>query len=92
MTQALLNPRGPYHHEENPIAPRLADLNQKVLGLIDNGKDNADIFLDYVQALIGQKYGISNIHRIIKLDGSAPAPLTEEFFDTCDFVINAFGD
>ena len=92
MPQELYNPRGVSHHEHNPIAPRLSDLNGKILGLVDNGKDNADVFLDYVQALVAKKFGISKVLRIKKLDGSAAAPLTQEFYDTCNFVINAIGD
>ena len=92
MPQELYNPRGVSHHEQNPIAPRLSGLNGKILGLLDNGKDNADVFLDCVEALVAKKYGISKVLRITKLDGSAAAPFTQEFYDSCDFVINAIAD
>ena len=92
MPQELINPRGVFKHEENPIAPRLSDLNGKILGLLDNGKDNADLFLDCVEALVTKKYSISKVLRIKKLDGSAAAPLTQEFYDSCNFIINAIGD
>ena len=92
MSQQLLNPRGVFHYEEIPISPRLPSLDQKVLGLVDNSKPNADLFLNYTQELIGKTYVIREILRIKKSAGSEPALLTQEFLDKCDFVINAFGD
>ena len=92
MGRELLNPRGLYHFEENAIAPRLPDLNRKVLGFIDNSKDNVDLFLKGVRAALEAKYDILDVLTIRKNGGSVPAPFTEAFFDRCDFVINAFGD
>ena len=48
MSKELLNPRGIFHFKENPIAPRLPDLDRKLLGLIDNTKDNADLFFERI--------------------------------------------
>ena len=92
MTQTLLNPRGVFHREENPIAARPDTLNGKVLGLVDNSKVNADVFLDCLQALITAKYRIPTVLRIRKNVAGCPAPYTDAFFETCDIVVNAFGD
>jgi hypothetical protein len=92
MVPHLLTPRGAFHRTENPIAARLPSLNQRVLGLVDNSKPNADLFLHYIQELIGNTYIISEILKIRKPMPSVPAPFTQEFFAKCDFVINAFGD
>ena len=92
MAQHLLNPRGVFYRTENPIAARLPDLNQRVLGIVDNSKTNADLFLQYMQELMGKTYIIPQILKIRKPMPSVPAPFTEEFFSKCDFVINAFGD
>jgi len=43
MAQILINPRGAFRREVNPIAPRPKSLDNKVLGLVENSKDNADI-------------------------------------------------
>ena len=45
MSQYLLNPRGRFNFESNPIAPRPSALEKKVLGLVDNSKVNADRYL-----------------------------------------------
>lgn len=92
MTQELLNPRGTFHRVEHPIAPRPTTLNDKVMGLVDNSKANADIFLNYLQELISENHNIPEILRIRKPAGSVPAVFTKEFIERCDFVINAFGD
>ena len=92
MSKELLNPRGVFHLDENPIAPRLPNLDQKVIGLIDNSKDNADLLLNALHALIGKENPIPEVMRIQKPGPATPASFTQEFFDKCDFVINAVGD
>jgi hypothetical protein len=93
MPQQLMNPRGIFRCVENHIAQRIDELSQKVLGLVDNSKVNADLFLDYLRGHIAKKYNIQETVKIRKPMGPAiPAPFTQAFFDKCDFVINAFGD
>jgi hypothetical protein len=92
MPQQLLNPRGIFRVEENPIAPRLTDLNHKVLGLVDSSKPNAIIFLNRIQELISKKYIVSEIFRTKKANAGIPTSFTQEFFDRCDFAVNAFAD
>ncbi|MBW2145788.1 MAG: hypothetical protein JRG73_15620 [Deltaproteobacteria bacterium] len=92
MSQQLLNPRGIFRLEENPIAPRLASLNNKIVGFIDNSKVNADMFLNRIQELLSKIYTFPEILRIRKSTGSVPASFPQEFFERCDFAINAFGD
>ena len=92
MVGELMNPIGICRYEKNPIAPRLSDLKNKVIGLVDNSKSNADLFLNQVQEVLGQTYIFADILHIKKSAGSVPAPFTKEFFERCDLVINAFGD
>ena len=92
MPVELLNPRGISHSPQNPIASRLESLDNKVLGLVDNSKDNADLFLNAVAEIIGKTVNIPEILKLQKSIGSVPAPFTQEFFEKCDYVINAFGD
>ncbi len=92
MADQLMNPRGISRYEDKPIAGRLSDLDKKVLGLVDNSKQNADVFLEHVLKVLSETYGFADILRIKKASGSVPAPLSPEFFERCHLVINAFGD
>ena len=92
MSNELCNPRGVFHFDENPIAHRLDSLDQKIIGLIDNSKDNADLLLNAFYELIGKTNTIMEVHRIQKPGAPIPASFTREFLDKCDFVINAIGD
>ena len=92
MADELMNPRGIWRYEEKPIAPRIGDLNGKALGLLDNSKQNADLFLDQVLGILGKAISFREILRIKKPAGSLPASFPPEFLNRCQVVINAFGD
>jgi hypothetical protein len=92
MAQILINPRGAFRREMNPIAPRPKSLDNKVLGLVENSKDNADIFLDAIKQRIRKSWNIKDVVEIRKSVAGTPAPYTDAFFDKCDIVVNAFGD
>ena len=92
MSQILVNPRGAFRRDEHPIAPRPASLAGKVLGLIDNSKDNADIFLEAVSKGLQAAGDITEVLWIRKSVSGTPAPYTEAFLDRCGIVVNAFGD
>ena len=92
MVQYVLNPRPIFRRKENPIAPRLPNLNQKVLGLVDNSKVNADLFLDQIEQQVKQHFDIAEVIRIRKSVAGTPAPYIKKFFERCDVAVNAFGD
>lgn len=88
----LMNPCGVFRYDQEPIAPRPRELTKKVLGLLDNSKKNADLFLDHVLQVLHKAYSFADVLRIKKSSGAVPAPFTTEFFERCNMVINAFGD
>ena len=92
MPQTLFNPRGRFNYASHPIASRLDSLHDKVLGVIDNGKVNADLFLDNIENLLCQTFDITTVRKIRKTRVGTPASFSQEFFRECDFVVNAFGD
>ena len=92
MADQLMNPRGVFRYEEKPIAPRAGDLHKKVIGLVDNSKQNADLFLNLVLEDLRQRFDIAEVLRVRKSSGPVPAPFTPEVFERIDFAVNAFGD
>ena len=92
MAQKLINPRGTFRCEVNPIAPRLESMDGKITGLVENSKDNADVFLDAISARIRKIWDVNAVLRIRKSVSGTPAPYTDDFLENCDAVINAFGD
>lgn len=65
----LLNPVGEVGPLDLGLAPRLPDLNGKVLGLIDNAKPNADVLMAKVEQLLTERYRFSRIFRTRKRHG-----------------------
>jgi hypothetical protein len=92
MKNELLNPRGIIQLDENPIAQRPSTLDKKILGLIDNNKDNADLFLNALHGMISERSQIAEVIKIKKPGPSTPASFPQEFLDKCDCAINAVGD
>ena len=75
-------------------APRLGDLSNKRLGLIDDSKVNAKELLDEVASLLNERYGTSSVKYHRKPSASRPATpeVVREMADDCDYVIVGVGD
>ncbi len=76
------------------MAPRPDSLNGKTLGLLANGKRNADHLLDHVAALMAEHYQLKDIVARDKGNASRPCPddLLQEMLARCDVVVTATGD
>ncbi len=76
-----------------PPAPRLRSLDGKVLGLLDNSKEKADIFLHTLAERIGERYQVATVihRRKPTYSRTAPPSLIAELGETCDYVITAMG-
>jgi len=93
----VLNPTARPLSVETEIAPRIDDLNGKVIGLLDNGKPNFDIFLDRIEKLLCRRFKIAEIVRASKggqVGAGAALPLDqmERLLTKCDAVVNGMGD
>ena len=75
------------------MAPRPADLSGKVLGILDNTKEQADIILQTLGEALREKYGVKEVIMRRKEHYSKPAldEMIEEMADQCDVVICALG-
>ncbi len=95
MARELMNPCGIFANEDMPLAPRRlfdGDSGEKiVIGLHSNQKANADLFLDNLQELLGERFDNVEFLRGQKA-ASVPANFNDEFLDRCDMVAAAFGD
>ena len=90
----LLDPTVQALPDNTSMAPRVSDLNGKVIGLLANGKRNSEQLLEAVCGLIQDSYELKGVVRANKRDASRPAPqkIVDELVEKCDVVITATGD
>jgi hypothetical protein len=97
MVQAddyLMSPLGARKLVRHPIAPRLPTLAGKTIGLLDNTKKNADILLKATGEILMRDHAVQSViyRRKISSSPAAPETMIDEFVQSCDAVINAYGD
>ena len=83
--------------EPRPIvaatAPRLATLDGKVIGLLDNSKPNAHLLLERVHARLAERYTLAGVVRGRKATSTRPAPADVlGALAGAHFVVTAVGD
>jgi hypothetical protein len=74
-------------------APRLRDLTNKRLGLIDDSKENAQELLEELTDLLRQRFGVAHVEYHRKPSASKPAApeVIAALAQTCDYAIVAIG-
>ena len=74
-------------------APRLSDLKNKRIGLIDDSKENAKELLEIIADLIKEKFGIESVCYHRKPSASKPADpeVISNMTNECDYAIVAIG-
>ena len=94
----VLDPTARTMTVELEIAPRVDDLNGKVIGLLNNGKPNFAIFLSRVEELLSQRFKFAEIVHVDKalagsgVAGPLPADEMEKFAARCEVVVNGMCD
>ena len=75
------------------LAPRLQSLEGKVLGLLDNTKEKADVFLTTLGDCLREQFGVKTVLKQRKASYSlvATPAIIAELSETCDCVITAMG-
>ena len=78
----------------NARAPAIASLEGKTIGLLSNGKLNADSWLTATAKLFEEQYGCNTLPIFYKSNASAPAPSStlDEMAASVDFMLTANGD
>ncbi len=94
QTIVVLDPTAVGRAQERPLAPRPETLEGKRIGLLWNGKSNADVFLSEVEKLLVHTYHPASTRNWSKHNASATAfeSLIEELAQGCDLVVNGIGD
>ena len=87
----LLNPVGKITGEEKSIAKRLANIENKTLGILDNGKEFSNIIVKRIGEILKQKFSLKKINLYEKGFPSKAAPFIKQIVKECDFVVNGVG-
>ena len=75
-------------------APALASLDGLTIGLLTNGKLNADALLEETAAILQNRFGGDVLPMVAKASAGAPAPADtlKKLSLECDYLITASGD
>jgi hypothetical protein len=79
---------------DTTLAPRIATLDGKTLGLLDNGKPNGAAVLEEVARQLRLRYALKDVLMFAKPYFGTPVEptQTQRIFEECDFAITAIGD
>lgn len=95
MPTILVNPLDETARVANSAAPRLDTLEGKKIALLDISKPGGSIFLDHLERLLKQRYGVAGAIRAMKPTFTKPAPdsvIEKLVAERCDAVIEALAD
>ncbi len=90
----LLHPAAEDVAHKLSLAPRLSDLQGITIGLIDNHKRNADVFLAELGRVFQEGYGVSKVVSYKKASQSMPTPdeVLDSLTQECDAIVHAVAD
>lgn len=87
----LVNPRGRLDAVRAALAPRLASLDGRAIGFIDNIKPNAGLFLDHIERmLVADHPGIRPVR--VRKNFTSSRLIADQLEGRADAVVNAWGD
>ena len=84
----------PTMSQTTPLSSRVADLNGKVIGMLDISKPKGIFFLNRIAERIEADFQPREIIRVMKPTFTRPAPedIRKELEQKCDIVIEALAD
>jgi hypothetical protein len=97
MANAIMDPTAqPQTTQQDglALAPRDASLDGARIGLLENGKQNARLFLEELGHVLEERYGAAPtmVRRKTVITEPAPPEIAAELRDHCDVVITGVGD
>ena len=90
----LLHPAAEDVAETHQLASRLPDLQGITIGLIDNHKRNANVYLEELGKIFQEQYGVAEVVTYRKASQSMPTPpeVLDDLAVRCDAIIHAVAD
>jgi hypothetical protein len=92
----VLDPTGKVEQKVKEKTAGVGNLDGKVIGLIDNGKPNYDIFLARLEELLNQRFKFAGVIHAVKGEMNIGAALSakdmEKLVADCDIVLNGICD
>jgi hypothetical protein len=97
MTSAILDPTGLSGKTTSVglvLAPRRGELSGARVGLLENGKQNARLFLEDVAEILRERYGAGEARVMRKENFAQPAApeLIDQLSSESDLVVIGIGD
>lgn len=94
MGDILFDPTDKVERSQKVFAPRLDTLAGTTVGLLDISKSKGAFFLDRVEEILREQYGVKDVLRRMKPTVTRPAPaaIRAELTEKCDAVIEALSD
>lgn len=91
MAEELLNPIGYGGKAQKSLASRLPSLHGKTIALVDIGFPNSGLFLDRVETLLKERYGVATVVRHAKPSPTrmAKPEVRKDILTRCHGVIEA---
>jgi hypothetical protein len=91
MAEEILNPIGYGGKAQKALAPRLSSLHGKTIALLDIGFPNSKIFLDRVETLLKERYGVATVVRHAKPSPTrmAKPEVRKDILSRCHGVVEA---
>ncbi|MBI3042187.1 MAG: hypothetical protein HYY78_05105 [Betaproteobacteria bacterium] len=92
-TSGIIDPSAGPGTQAIAAAPRAASLSGKVLGLLDNTKEQGDILLETIGAALRERYGVARVvsRRKEHYSKVAPDSLINEMAGEVDIAVAALG-
>lgn len=93
-TVVLVSPEAPAQVPRSAASARQLDLRRLRLGILDNGKSNADHLLRFVVEGVKALLAVTSVVSRRKASMSTPASseMLDELAAEADFVVSAMGD
>ena len=90
----VLHPAAEGTVKQQRLAVRLDGLQGITVGLVDNHKRNADVYLEELSHLLKEEYGISRVETYRKISQSMPTPpeVLDQLAAQCDAIVHAMAD